>query len=50
MWCVISAIIVTLIFITSVLDLREYREGGSIRSDASPLNPPGDPSPRVRRA
>ena len=49
MWCIISAIIVTLIFITSVLDLRDYARGGSIQSDASPSATP-DTAARIRRA
>ncbi len=48
MWCVISAIIVTLIFITSVLDLREHATGGGVQPDTSPSTPPSDP--QVRRA
>jgi uncharacterized membrane protein len=48
MWCVISAIIVTLIFITSVLDLREHAKEGSVALDAPP---PTRPEPAgVRRA
>ena len=47
MWCVISAIIVTLIFITSILDLREHATGGGALVDAS-LSQPADP--QVRRA
>ncbi len=50
MWCVISAIIVTLIFITSVLDLRDYGKGGAILSDSSPSTAPGDPRGQVTRA
>jgi uncharacterized membrane protein len=50
MWCLISACIVTVIFITSVLDLRDYARGGSIRSDASPSTPPTDPRARATRA
>ena len=48
MWCVISAIIVTLIFITSVLDLRDHAKGGSVMLDAPPSNRPE--SAQVRRA
>ena len=36
MWCVVSAVIVTLIFIASVLDLRDYGKGGAILADDSP--------------
>ena len=50
MWCVISAIIVTLIFITSVLDLRELSKGGDTALDVSPSPSPSDPAARVRRA
>ncbi len=50
MWCVISAIIVTLIFITSVLDLREYSKGGSVNRDASPSSSPADQRAGVTRA
>jgi hypothetical protein len=42
MWCVISAIIVTLIFIASVLDLREHANGGRVEADASPSVQPED--------
>ena len=49
MWCVISAILVTLIFIMSVLDLRDHVKGGSVQAGASPSTSPGD-SPRIRRA
>ena len=48
MWCVISAIIVTLIFITSLLDLREHAPGGGDQMDASPVTRPADP--QIRRA
>ena len=48
MWCVISAIIVTLIFITSVLDLRDFAKGGDVRVDTSPSSAPADSA--VRRA
>ena len=48
MWCVISAIIVTLIFITSVLDLREHATGGGAHADTSPSTPSADP--QIRRA
>ena len=50
MWCVISAIIVTLIFVTSVLDLRDYAKGGSVDTDASPSSTPSEPRAQVRRA
>ena len=36
MWCVISAIIVTLIFLVSVLDLRDYAKGGVVHVDDTP--------------
>jgi uncharacterized membrane protein len=49
MWCVISAIIVTLIFIASVLDLREHSKGGSVHMDASPSTPP-DSRAQITRA
>jgi len=39
MWCIISAIIVTLIFITSLLDLRDYGRGGAVLMDGSPSSP-----------
>jgi uncharacterized membrane protein len=48
MWCLISAIIVTLIFISSLLDLRDFTKGGGVLVDASPSNPPADSA--VRRA
>jgi len=48
MWCVISAIIVTLIFITSVLDLRDHANEGSVALDAPPTNR-SEPA-QVRRA
>lgn len=48
MWCVISAIIVTLIFITSLLDLRDYAKGGAILADDSPSAP--DAGGQVTRA
>ena len=50
MWCVISAIIVTLIFITSVLDVREHAKGGAVRLDDSPSTASGDTAAQVRRA
>jgi uncharacterized membrane protein len=50
MWCVVSAIIVTLIFVVSVLDLREHARRGGIGFDASPSGPPADSSADVRRA
>ena len=50
MWCVISAIIVTLIFITSVLDLREVAKGGGVHSDTSPSTSPTDSRAQVTRA
>ena len=50
MWCVISAIITTLIFITSVLDLRDYAKGGGIHSDASPSTSPTDSRAQITRA
>ena len=50
MWCVVSAIIVTLIFIISVLDLRDYAKGGSIQQDASPSSTSTDPRAQVTRA
>jgi len=49
-WCVISAIIVTLIFITSVLDLRDYAKRGGARSDASPSTSPTDSRAQITRA
>ena len=48
MWCLISAIIVTLIFITSLLDLRDFAKGGGVLVDASPSNSPVDSA--IRRA
>lgn len=48
-WCVVSAIIVTLIFITSVLDLRDDARGGAAVSGDSPARSP-ESGPRVRRA
>ena len=48
MWCVISAIIVTLIFVTSVLDLRDYAKGGVVPVDDTPS--PGDPRGQITRA
>ena len=50
MWCVVSAIIVTLIFIVSLLDLREHARRGDIGFDASPSGPPADSSAEIRRA
>ena len=50
MWCVISAIIVTLIFIVSVLDLRDYAKGEAVREDSSPSASPGDARGQVTRA
>ena len=50
MWCVISAIIVTLIFIVSVLDLRDYGKGGAVLSDSSPSTASGDSRGQVTRA
>ncbi len=42
MWCVVSAIIVTVIFIVSCLDLRDYARGGDVRADVSPSTSSGD--------
>jgi uncharacterized membrane protein len=50
MWCVISAIIVALIFIVSVLDLRDYAKGGSTHSDASPSSASTDRQAQITRA
>ena len=50
MWCVISAIIVTIIFIVSVLDLRDYAKGGAVLADSSPSTSPGDARGQVTRA
>lgn len=51
MWCVVSAIIVTLIFITSLLDLRDYGNGGAVHLDSSPATTPSrDPGGQVTRA
>ena len=50
MWCVISAIIVTIIFIVSVLDLRDYAKGGAVLVDDSPSTSPGDARGQVTRA
>ena len=50
MWCVISAIIVTLIFVVSVLDLRDYAKGGAVLPDGSPSTSPGDARGQVTRA
>src|SRR5687768_12158827 len=50
MWCVVSAVIVTLIFIISVLDLRDYAKGGSVQLAAPPSNTSTDPRAQVTRA
>ena len=50
MWCVISAIIVTLIFIVAVLDLRDYAKGGRTHVDASPSTSSTESQAQVRRA
>jgi uncharacterized membrane protein len=50
MWCVISAVIVTLIFITSVLDLRELTKEGDTTLGVSPSTASTEPAARVRRA
>ena len=50
MWCVISAIIVTIIFIVSVLDLRDYANGGAVLADDSPSTSPGDARGQITRA
>jgi uncharacterized membrane protein len=50
MWCIISAIIVTLIFITSMIDLRDYGKGGAVLADSSPSSPPSDPRGQITRA
>ena len=50
MWCVISAILVTIIFIVSVLDLRDYAKGGAILADGSPSTSPGDARGQITRA
>ena len=50
MWCVISAIIVTMIFIVSVLDLRDYAKGGAVLTDSSPSASSGDARSQVTRA
>lgn len=50
MWCVISAFIVTLIFIVSVLDLRDYGKGEAVLPDDSPSTAPGDSRGQVTRA
>ncbi len=50
MWCVVSAILVTLIFIVSWLDLRDFAKGGDVRPDASPSITSGDSAAGIRRA
>ena len=50
MWCVVSAIIVTMIFITSLLDLRDYGKGEAALPDSSPSSAAGDPGGQVTRA
>jgi uncharacterized membrane protein len=50
MWCIISAIIVTLIFITSLLDLRDYGKGGAVLADSSPSSAPPDARGQITRA
>ena len=50
MWCIISAIIVTLIFITSILDLRDYGKGGAVLADSSPSSAPPDARGQITRA
>ena len=50
MWCVVSAVIVTLIFITSLLDLRDYAKWGAVRMDSSPSGSSHDPGGQVTRA
>jgi len=50
MWCVVSAILVTLIFITSVLDLRDHVNEGGIETDAPPPPARGESPPSIRRA
>jgi uncharacterized membrane protein len=49
MWCIVSAIIVTMIFLVSVLDLREHVRRGGIGFDTSPSGPPADSSAEIRR-
>jgi uncharacterized membrane protein len=50
MWCVVSAIIVTLIFITSVLDLRDPEYEGGIEADAPSSAVRGESPGSIRRA
>jgi len=49
-WCIISAIIVALIFITSLLDLRDYGKGGAVLADSTPSSPPSDARRQITRA